>query len=420
MTSIERLDERWMPQTEADRAQVMEQLERLLAHPSFQNSKRYPKLLRFVVEQCLAGNEEQLKERWLGTEVFQRAADYDTNQDPVVRLSAGEVRKRLALYYQLPEHQNEMVIGLHPGSYVPCFSPPRAGEASVVEVEDEAEEAAASGRKRRAFLWACVGAAFAVALLLCWRIVEQEDPARKFWAPMLESPNRVTLCAGSPGSALLTQRIQAEQAASQSLQAAANGPNLPIPQGFSQAVSRLGLLTLSHASVLVHVGAFLESNHKPFRVHLDSEATFPELREGPVVLIGAGDNAWTMRLSAPLRYGFAYGATDQVRSIVDRRNPAASNWTVSITPEHQAVGRDYALIARYHDAVLDQPVVILAGLTSVGTEAASEFLLKPEALRALLHDAPRAADSVNLEAIVETQVIDGHAGPARVVAVEYW
>jgi hypothetical protein len=56
----------------------------------------------------------------------------------------------------------------------------------------------------------------------------------------------------------------------------------------------------------------------------------------------------------------------------------------------------------------------------VGTEAAGELLQKPDALRAMLHDAPQAADKVNLEAVIETEVVDGHAGPARVLAVEYW
>jgi len=52
------------------------------------------------VEQTLAGNEDNLKERTLGVEVFHRTPDYDTNLDPVVRLCAGEVRKRIAQYYQ--------------------------------------------------------------------------------------------------------------------------------------------------------------------------------------------------------------------------------------------------------------------------------------------------------------------------------
>src|ERR1035437_9724583 len=88
----------WIPEKDADKAAVRVQLERLLANPSFRNSKRYPALLRFVVERVLEGHTDSLKERTLGIEVFHRDPNYDTNQDPVVRTTAVEVRKRLALY----------------------------------------------------------------------------------------------------------------------------------------------------------------------------------------------------------------------------------------------------------------------------------------------------------------------------------
>src|SRR5579863_1427847 len=89
----------WLPNNEAERRTVREQLERVLASPLFANSKRYPALLRFVVEESLHGRSENLKERTLGIEVFKRDSHYDTNADPVVRVTAGEVRKRLAQYY---------------------------------------------------------------------------------------------------------------------------------------------------------------------------------------------------------------------------------------------------------------------------------------------------------------------------------
>ena len=49
---------------------IREQLERLLAHPLFANSKRYPALLAYAVEQTLLGNAGELKERSIGVEVF--------------------------------------------------------------------------------------------------------------------------------------------------------------------------------------------------------------------------------------------------------------------------------------------------------------------------------------------------------------
>ena len=107
-----------------DAAAVREQLERLLAHPLFSNSKRYPVLLAHTVEQTLKGNGTELKERSIGIDVFGRSPSYDANADPVVRITAGEVRKRLVQYYYDSAHDGELVIELPSGSYVPIFHLP--------------------------------------------------------------------------------------------------------------------------------------------------------------------------------------------------------------------------------------------------------------------------------------------------------
>ena len=85
--------------TALDAVAIREQLERLVAHPLFSNSKRYPVLLSYAVDQTLRGNAAELKERSIGVEVFGRSSTYDANSDPVVRITAGEVRKRLMQYY---------------------------------------------------------------------------------------------------------------------------------------------------------------------------------------------------------------------------------------------------------------------------------------------------------------------------------
>src|ERR1700722_6665107 len=122
----------WHPKTEREKQLVRSQLEKIVSDARFTASKRYPYLLRYIVEQTLAGNEDDLKERTLGIEVFHRPPDYDTNADPVVRLCAAEVRKRLAQYYQSPAHTGELRIDLNPGSYVPVFSQ-SAADALVIE-----------------------------------------------------------------------------------------------------------------------------------------------------------------------------------------------------------------------------------------------------------------------------------------------
>src|SRR3984957_20696104 len=109
---------------------VRDQLERLLVHPLFSNSKRYPALLAYVVDQTLRGNGPELKERSIGIEVFGRSPAYDANADPVVRITAGEVRKRLTQYYYDSTHDGERVPGFRGGYFVPTFPPPEPAAIS--------------------------------------------------------------------------------------------------------------------------------------------------------------------------------------------------------------------------------------------------------------------------------------------------
>src|SRR5438067_444164 len=67
------------PRREPERSAVLEQLERMLADPLFKHSKRYPNLLRYVVERTLEGGASELKERTLGVAVFGREPTYDTS-----------------------------------------------------------------------------------------------------------------------------------------------------------------------------------------------------------------------------------------------------------------------------------------------------------------------------------------------------
>src|ERR1700724_381488 len=117
--------------SEAERQAIRDQMERMLANQLFKNSKRYPNLLRYIVEHTLAGFPGELKERTLGGEVFGRQPDYDTNADPIVRVTAGEIRKRIAQYYHEHGHETETRIDVLPGSYVPEFEIPAAKTAPL-------------------------------------------------------------------------------------------------------------------------------------------------------------------------------------------------------------------------------------------------------------------------------------------------
>ena len=91
---------------------------RLLESASFRTSKRSREFLQYIVEHTMHGPSGTLKERSIGVELFQLPHDFDPGQHTVVRVTANEVRKRLAQYYFADSGSVHTVrIDLPPGSY---------------------------------------------------------------------------------------------------------------------------------------------------------------------------------------------------------------------------------------------------------------------------------------------------------------
>src|SRR5579863_2865659 len=99
-------------------ALLQEALDAIFHSSPFRASKQSQQLLQYIVDQTLAGHGELLKERLIGVNVFGRRPDYDTNEDPIVRARAAEVRKRLAQFYVGEGRHCPVRIEISPGSYL--------------------------------------------------------------------------------------------------------------------------------------------------------------------------------------------------------------------------------------------------------------------------------------------------------------
>jgi hypothetical protein len=119
-----------------------------------------------------------------------------------------------------------------------------------------------------------------------------------------------------------------------------------------------------------------------------------------------------------LPIGFDYD--NHLRKVIDRKSTPKRIWTLRWEVPNAKVAEDYAIVARIHDNVTGQPVIVLAGILGEGTEAASEVVSNPAYLNELLQKAPKNWDKLNLEAVIDTHVIESHPGPPTVVAVETW
>jgi hypothetical protein len=409
--------------TDEERRGILDQLERMLATPHFSHSKRYPALLRYVVEQALAGHSDQIKERTLGVEVFGRAFDYDTNQDPVVRTTAGEIRKRIAQYYHEPGHQNEIRIELAPGSYVPEFNQPLKRPPAAVAIAPLIGETAVPVRaapSRPAWFLAAAVALFAIPLILAawFKPWTPHNALDRFWAPVLDSPNPALLCVGQPHFAIF-QGIAVPVLAS----SPDRSDNIAAPE------KRITLddlylrgkhyVSLADSMTLTRLGGILEAKGKPYRIRGELSTSLSDLRDGPAVLVGAFNNDWTLRLTGPLRFSFV-SPQPHTFGIHDQQNPARNVWTVDTQLPYLSQSDDYALISRIRAATTGRVVVVAAGVACWGTTAAGEFLTDPKYMDEVVKSAPHGWERMNIQIVIGTKVIEGNSGPPRVLATHFW
>lgn len=426
---------RWSAQTEADRRGVREQLTRIVASLPFSTSKRYPAFLSHVVEKWLSGESDRLKERILGIEVFHRDADYDTNSDPVVRITAGEVRKRLAQYYYDPAHSEELHIELPAGSYVPQVRPrlESATEPEPIPIFDTVAlsqpepitSSLASEKLRESIqapywaLAACLAAGLVLGILVS-RLHRSDHTASasaagpptgmdQFWGTILSAPGPVWLCIG--------------QVYASSLQLQPNGARsrFDTPDQLSASNQRpFTFSNLANASTLARVAGVLESRNKSYSIHGETDTTFSDLASSPAVLIGAYDNDWTIRLADQLRYRFEMNPTTKEQWISDQQNPGQRIGDRVFGQQLSDTKTVYALISRVRDQSTNQMVMAIAGVSSFGTTVAGDFVSGPTYLDEFAKHAPQNWQHENLQIIIGADVVDGSIGPPRVISSYFW
>lgn len=114
-------------------AEVRAALARILSSRCFGQAGRASDFLRFVVEQTLTGHGRNLKGYVIAMAVFGRPADFDAQIDPLVRVEAGRLRRRLAEYYASEGERETLRIALPRGRYTPewCYTEGPANDAEI-------------------------------------------------------------------------------------------------------------------------------------------------------------------------------------------------------------------------------------------------------------------------------------------------
>jgi hypothetical protein len=403
-----------------DRQDIDQQVQRILQHPLFHQSKRLPAFLRYIVNESLnQGGEGSAKERTLGIEVFGRKPDYDNNSDPIVRVTASELRKKLAQYYYEDGHGDEIRIELPPGAYLPRFRRSLAGDfaaadeaealrlevpaivaaahKTTIEDSNSAPDASASSPRsslslRRVAEGVCL-LLILIAAVFTARSWRQSRSLDGFWAQIAQDSDHVFIVMPVIGS-----------------------DDINVADRGLRNVSAKPALSLEDTNMAVRVASQLEKQEGNYQLVSSSEVTLDQLRMGPSVLIGALDNIWTMRLAQELPFVFEEAPDNKTGRIIDSTSADRKSWSVDIDKPHTRISHDYGIVARYRNRLTGRPTVVVAGISSQGTQAAGELVTSSEyeSIRAI------ASKSANFEVIVETEAVDGHSGPPRIVAQRTW
>jgi len=443
--------------SEPEKEVIREQVGRLLTSSYFNQSRRSVTFLRFITDHTLSGDAEKLKERTLGIEIFGRSPAYDTASDPVVRVTASEIRKRLAQYYQEPGHEDELRISLPSGAYIPEFHRPNGahntGTRAVVDepetrllaemmgettsgLAEQADEqhfetqefgspltehsAEPKAQPKKELVKArhhlvlklsliCITAGLlGVGVVFIWQTLHH-SAFDFFWQPVLATSDPVLLCV-------------ADQVQDSGI--ALRDPADPARQiWFKDSTKQNSYTTvgIDDLNAIINVASILHSRGKKYTLKGEGATNLADLRAGPSILVGAFDNAWTLRLTSRLRFHFSSDAKLTQFRIIDTLAQTQPQWVVDQSTQ-MATGayRDYAIVARFTDPNTGRVAVVIAGIGRGGTLASGQFLTDSDSLAQLERAQKANGGKANMEVVLSTQIIDGQPGFPKIEAVYFW
>jgi hypothetical protein len=429
------------------RASILAELERIQASRYFRGSTRGKQFLKYVVQNALDGRTEMLKERVIGTELFNKPADYATGEEPVVRVQAGEVRRRLHDYYLSKPVEARILIDLPTGSYAPTFAwLPEAVQGLPVPIpapqiapslpepvhHSEQRSYRRSDRWFYSLLpWSLALVGFGVAIVcglfaLAPGLFHKRTELDRFWAPTLLSKDPVLICVGQPMVYLPNQDVFDRYAASHPGEFIGEVQRLtevlPLDPGQElkwkdfYSAEDLGV-AVGDVYAAVQLSRLLDTGPRTTQLRIGRNYTFEDLRTSPSVLVGAFNNKWSMQLTSNLRYRFDESNPRQT-AIADSVSPGRS-WRMTVNDKGHVVN-DFGLVTRLINSKTGQFTVTVAGIGAAGTEAATEVVSNAAYLREFLRGAPADWETKNIEIVVETMVTDTVASPPHLVATHFW
>ncbi|MEW5977503.1 MAG: hypothetical protein AB1898_17055 [Acidobacteriota bacterium] len=389
-----------------------ELLAKVLGSRTFQGSESLKSFLRYVVERTIEDPDLQLKEFTIATEVFGRGTEFDPRVDSVVRVQAGRLRSKLQEYYASEGKRDPLVIDLPKGHYSATFRTSEAlegseaseavGESPLERPSDSAEGLQSERKAGSKVLLMQVGMllllAACVGLLTMWYLARRDagqlrgalrDAASPglapeyqwFWRGFVSSQSPVLIVFSNTrfqGTAETGMRLlQPLSAAGANREAAA----LVITEHYTGIGEVMAVSSLSR--LLSEIG-------HPFRVKRSLLLNWDDMKAENFIFVGSPAENLLLR-DLPQKQDFVFGMVPGgsspehfgILNSSPRPDELPAYRATQEGPSRSEISEDFAVVSLLQGLQPNRRLMILAGITTYGTQAAAEFVTSPAGLREL-------------------------------------
>lgn len=442
------------------------QLEKLLRSETFRLAPGLQKFLKFIVFKTMEGSSHEIKEYMIGTEVFGRAKEYDPKIDTVVRIQAHRLREKLKEYYHGEGTGDDIFVEIPKGHDVPRFSrqlilagkqlaspqPPTflsEGPETVKETLTPIRALGSSVKsgskfRNKAFLWTLAGLV-GISLFLGGGLL---SPRR--WSNHAEQPSRIQPPTSFDGplndlwAAFMQQESSPIVAYSNSIFLTTETADLLRLK--SEEVDNLGAPAsrdvanrlVANPSLLEHAGpVFFEDLHTgtgevmavfdltllftqlhyPLQVKRCRLVTTDDLMHHNIIFLGStGEDALLAGLPLTQDFVWARERAGLWGLRISNLHPQAGespSYMVDLDPKTSTVRADYALVSVLPGMMPNRKIAILGGLTTLGTQAAADFVTSPSQIAELAARLGSGPDTLHknvppfFQAVIRVEIMKG-------------
>lgn len=407
----------------AEQAQYLGQIEKLVSSQVLHGSESLCKLLRYLGNHALFHPGTPLKEYQIATELFGRQADFDPQLDSMVRVQAGRLRSKLAEYYSSEGAEDVIGVELPKGSYVLTFHPRSAASSGKNHNHVGENGHSATGHEKSVRgVWIALGIVsallvVAVAVLLTrgngvqgGQIVSAESvPAsiNIFWKGFLTGPEEP--CVVFSNAAFVGR------------------PDIGLRYYDSSRDSKAQVFDhytgVGEVLAVHNLDNVFSMLHQPIRVKRGSLFTLDDAKNNDLIFIGSpSENLTLLEIPGTQQFKFRavpMGARKGNMEIVNQHPEGGEGAEFLASPSDVPLTEDYAVIALVHGLTASRSILILAGTTTIGTQAAVEYVSTPDSLKELLAKLSinSSSEMKPFEALIRVKVARGVPVESELVAL---